>query len=277
MADRIIRDELWHSVRWLDLPTDTHRLVYLSLIPIADDYGNVEGGSRRLYRWMIQFTQIKSEADALKLMSDLQDADLVRRYEVIHKEYWHLPRFKNTRQYWSRKYPKSPFIEQEIPKNQQHRQKLHGRLTEHSANPQRGVGVGVGVGVGKVKHTVSSADADSVFEEFWKTYPRKTAKAAARKAWTKLKGNVELAALVEAINSQSQTEQWQRGVIPHASTWLNQHRWEDDAETIGLNLGRCAWNANGTREPGRGQCTHDAAETRGTLAYCTNHAQQVNA
>jgi len=41
MPDRVIRDELLESDRWLDLPTDSHRLVYISLILIADDYGEI--------------------------------------------------------------------------------------------------------------------------------------------------------------------------------------------------------------------------------------------
>ena len=86
MPDRIIRDELLQSTRWLDLPTDTHRLVFVALVLQADDYGNIQGGTRRLYRWMHSFTQIKSEADSIKLMSDLQDTDLVRRAIAAHKD-----------------------------------------------------------------------------------------------------------------------------------------------------------------------------------------------
>lgn len=144
MPDRIIRDELLQSTRWLDLPTDSHRLVFISLVLQADDYGNVEGGPRRLYRWMHSFTQVKSEADSIKLMSDLQDVDLIRRYEVEGREYWHIPRFRNLRRYWSRKWPKSPFAEQDIPINQESRQKTSGVLAESSRNLPRGVGVGVG-------------------------------------------------------------------------------------------------------------------------------------
>ncbi len=149
MPDRIIRDDLLDSTRWLDLPTDSHRLVFIALITKADDYGNCEGGSRRLFRWMHGFTQVKSEADAIKLMSDLQDADLTRRYEVAGKEFWHIPRFRNSRRYWSRKYPKSPFPENStIPTNQQDVKKIGADLPQTCANPSRGVGVGVGVGVG---------------------------------------------------------------------------------------------------------------------------------
>ena len=44
MADRLIRDELLESDRWLDLHSDTTRLAYVGLLLLADDFGNLEGG-----------------------------------------------------------------------------------------------------------------------------------------------------------------------------------------------------------------------------------------
>lgn len=113
--DRLVRAELYKSDRWLDLPSDTHRLVFCGLIHECDDFGNLEGGARRMFRWMHTFAQVKTEADAMKIMSDLADVDLVRRYVVLRGdtefEYWHLPRFKNSRRYTSRKHPRSPWCD----------------------------------------------------------------------------------------------------------------------------------------------------------------------
>lgn len=145
MPDRIIRDELLQSDRWLDLPSDTHRLVYENLLLIADDYANLKGGPRRLFRWMASFSQVKTEADSIKLMSDLQDADLVRRYEVSGDEYWHLPRFKNSRKYWARKWPASPFPESiKKPSKQKTTENPDPILTPPEPHISGGVGVGVG-------------------------------------------------------------------------------------------------------------------------------------
>lgn len=154
MPDRIIRDELLNSERWLNLPTDTHRLVFAALILICDDYGNLEGGPRRLYRWMQAFTQIKTEPDAIKLMSDLQDAEMVLRYETEgdKKEYWHITRFRNSRRYWSRKFPQSPYQEQSKPVDkkeqieieQEPMENVNAALAQIGANLSGGVGVGVG-------------------------------------------------------------------------------------------------------------------------------------
>ena len=51
----------------------------------------------------------------------------------------------------------------------------------------------------------------------------------ARKAFAK--ADVRLDMLLQALEAQKQTGQWQSDggrFIPYASTWLNQKRWEDD-------------------------------------------------
>lgn len=157
--DRVIRAELYHSERWLDLPSDTHRLVYNGLLHECDDFGNMEGGVRRLWRWMHSFATVKTEADATKLMSDLQDADLIRRYEVDGREYWHIPRTKNHRRYVSRKFPRSPWcpvdklstVERISNRNRVPLPEPAAVHPQTSGKPAedllRGVGVGVGVEV----------------------------------------------------------------------------------------------------------------------------------
>ena len=72
------------------------------------------------------------------------------------------------------------------------------------------------------------------FEKFWKAYPRKVAKAEARKAWSQTsKVRPDLETVLKAIQSACKTEQWMRGsgqFIPHAASWLRGERWEDEHE-----------------------------------------------
>jgi hypothetical protein len=74
------------------------------------------------------------------------------------------------------------------------------------------------------------------FEQFWKEYPRRVAKAEARKAWKQTERvRPNLAMVLKAVKAASQTEQWMRGngqFIPHASTWLRGERWEDEFEVV---------------------------------------------
>lgn len=70
------------------------------------------------------------------------------------------------------------------------------------------------------------------FELFWKTYPKKVGKEAARKAFKKVKVNIN--ALLSAVEDQKRCEQWLKDggqYIPNPATWLNQGRWEDEPLT----------------------------------------------
>jgi hypothetical protein len=70
------------------------------------------------------------------------------------------------------------------------------------------------------------------FERFWRFYPRHSAKAAAFKAWKKLNPSLELqAAIIDAIDRHRRSDQWKRNIIPHAATWLNGARFDDDEGT----------------------------------------------
>lgn len=74
--------------------------------------------------------------------------------------------------------------------------------------------------------------ARDAFETFWKAYPRKVGKDAARRAFAKVKVPVET--LVAAVEAQKSSPQWTKDngqFIPNPATWLNQGRWEDEVET----------------------------------------------
>jgi len=69
-----------------------------------------------------------------------------------------------------------------------------------------------------------------MFDEFWSLYPRKIAKATARKAWAKLSAEQQLMA-AKAIDTHCQywsAKETELEFIPHPATWLNAERWEDE-------------------------------------------------
>jgi hypothetical protein len=63
-------------------------------------------------------------------------------------------------------------------------------------------------------------------------YPRKAAKAAARRAFDRINPDEALMEIMTtAIENWKKTEQWNDNdgrYIPHPATWLNQRRWEDE-------------------------------------------------
>lgn len=85
------------------------------------------------------------------------------------------------------------------------------------------------------------------FEKFWAYYrahvpPDRNAgnRQQAIRAWDKLAPNDALATkMAVSLAQQVKSRAWASGVgVPHASTWLNNHGWEDD------------WGASANEEPG---------------------------
>jgi hypothetical protein len=71
-----------------------------------------------------------------------------------------------------------------------------------------------------------------MFEKFWTIYPRKINKKKASEAFAKLKREDQESAL-EALPDHVkywQLKQTESEFIPHASSWLNGWRWEDELD-----------------------------------------------
>jgi len=70
------------------------------------------------------------------------------------------------------------------------------------------------------------------FDDFWQIYPRKTNKPKAEAAWKKIKNKESaLEAIKTNIQQRLDLGDWsldQKEYIPHASTYLNNTRWEDE-------------------------------------------------
>lgn len=124
------------------------------------------------------------------------------------------------------------------------------------------------------------------FIKFWYRYPKKVARTNAERAWARLSDADRIAAYekLPAHVAYWQLSQTLRQYIPHGATWLNQRRWEDELDDLNsplTDLGRCQWNRNGTREPGKGQCdskamhTAPVAHANAGQCYCQQHARML--
>jgi hypothetical protein len=112
------------------------------------------------------------------------------------------------------------------------------------------------------------------FGAFWQLYPRRVCKVEAQRAWARLTPQERIEALrVIPLHSN----QWQRAgtewrFIPHAATWINQRRFEDELEPQ-ANLGQCDWNKSGNRDPDAPRCADRACRTHSNgNVYCEAHA-----
>lgn len=98
-----------------------------------------------------------------------------------------------------------------------------GSLRTHGRNREQGTGnreQGTG--------TSPSADADG-FPAFWAAYPRKIRKVDASKAYAKALKRAGPQAITAGLERHLPIwEHTEPGFIPHAATWLNGDRWEDE-------------------------------------------------
>ena len=75
-------------------------------------------------------------------------------------------------------------------------------------------------------NTIDRSTAD--FDAFWAVYPRRTGKGNARTAWTKALRKTDAQTLIRAAEHLRDDPNREDQYTPHATTWLNGERWEDD-------------------------------------------------
>ena len=72
----------------------------------------------------------------------------------------------------------------------------------------------------------------SRFDEFWKSYPKKTGKKPCQTKWLRINPDTALFnKMMNALDQQKMSRQWQKNngqFIPNPLTWLNQERWNDE-------------------------------------------------
>jgi hypothetical protein len=106
------------------------------------------------------------------------------------------------------------------------------------------------------------------FDQFWAQYPRKVAKAEARKAWLQTaRQRPPLQALLLALQAAKKTDQWRDWTkIPHASTWLRGERWEDHHQFVSERLERRAADEKREFAAGAARILSDPNVARAALA-----------
>lgn len=85
--------------------------------------------------------------------------------------------------------------------------------------------------VNNISHVISRevAELDSMFEQFWKAYPKKVDPKGCKKKFVKIKNLKQIFPdIMSALETQKQSKQWNEEngrFIPNPSTWINQERW----------------------------------------------------
>lgn len=81
------------------------------------------------------------------------------------------------------------------------------------------------------KRDTKVSPKESLFEEFWKLYPRKVGKGQAEKAWRAAAKKVDGQVILEGLQIHMEDLTGKaKEYCPHPATWLNGERWADELE-----------------------------------------------
>ena len=128
--------------------------------------------------------------------------------------------------------------------NKEEKEKIQSNTTEYNGIPSDSVyvndNVNVNVNVLSKDNELNNRDIniscskdeknESIFESFWKIYPRKVGKEKCRNWFKSHKPKEDLVQkMIEAVEEQKKSKQWSDPqYIPHPYTWLNRSGWDDE-------------------------------------------------
>lgn len=213
MPNRIIREGILSSER-MALLGWPEEVFFRRLMSIVDDYGRYEANPQLLRsRCYPLQTDAVRVTDISRWMAACQTAGLILNYAVLGKQYLEVIDFGQQQRSPS-KYPApsaSDIACNHLPADAHLVVSVSGVESVSVSSPPVGGGL---------------------FDEFWKAYPNKVGKDAARKAFDKRKPKRELLdSMLAALATQRTSKKWTDDggqYIPHPSTWLNDGRWMDE-------------------------------------------------
>lgn len=112
-----------------------------------------------------------------------------------------------------------------------------GSLGELPATPELSPELPLGrEGMGREgKKTSAKPPASQEFDSFWASYPRKIGKEAARKAFVKAMKKTTAGKIMDGVEQlRLEVAGKDQQFTPHAATWLNAGRWDDEVSRPSL-------------------------------------------
>ena len=227
MPNRIIKDSISKSEAISGL-TDFQFRLWVHLITYVDDYGRGDARPAIIKGACFPFRDRLTNKDIEKGLADLAGAGCVVLYKVDGKPYLCFPNWEQ-HQRVRQKVSKCPSPDDcddmqqvaascgELPQDAARIQNPESESRIQNPNPEY--------------RTNARETREAEFERFWDAYPRHEGKQKARAAFEKV--DVPLQTLLDAIEAQKRSAQWSKDngqYIPHAATWLNGKRWEDQVE-----------------------------------------------
>ena len=227
MPNRILWEDICSSAD-IDMLSPFEETVFYRLLVVVDDYGRIDARPNFLKSKLFVTKNGITEKSIRDALLKLALVGLVRFYEVDGKSFLYLPKWSSHQRLrvTKPKYP-APVIENEVlPQVAADCGELRQLAADCGLNPIQSESEY------ESEYESNPPTPQGEFDEFWRAYPKKKAKAAALKAWNRIKPNKELfEKILCAVELAKQSAQWKRDngqYIPHPATWLNQGRWDDE-------------------------------------------------
>ena len=223
MPNRIIKESICTSDN-LDQLSAFQETMFYRLLVNCDDYGRMDARPKILAAKLFPLKDIRTSQIEEGLRA-LTSAELVIIYEVDGKPFLQMKTWERHQQIRAKKskYP-SPesgnivsdsTCKQMIEDDSKCPRNPIQSESESNPNPK----------------DVRAASKES-FDTFWAAYPRHTNKKAAQQAFQKINPDADLLnIMLQSVSAWKLSQQWTKDggqYIPHAATWLNGRRWEDE-------------------------------------------------
>ena len=226
MPNRIIKESVCTSdsidqLGWFE------EVLFYRLIVNCDDFGRFDGRAAVVKNRLFPLKENLTLKNVESAINKLARVGLVVPYESGGKPFLSLPTWNEHQSVRAKrsKYPEPEIICKQMQADES---KCPRNPIQSESNPI------------SESESKSTQVREMEFEQFWRCYPRKEGKQKAREAFRKV--DVDVGVLMDAVEQQKKSEQWRKNsgqFIPHASTWLNGRRWEDQmAPAAGMTTGR---------------------------------------
>lgn len=203
---RTVKPEFWTDERLTECSMSA-RLMFIGMLNFSDDNGNQAYSAKRLKMQIFPADAV----DTQPLINELLAHGVIIEYSVNSEKYLHI----------------KGFLKHQLINRPSASSTPKPNFTECSVSPPKQITDGV-EGSGKER----SNTAPNGFDDFWKTYPKRTAKPAALKAFRAAKINGHLGEVLLHVGKMSESDDWKKNLgqfIPNPATYLNQRRWEDES------------------------------------------------
>jgi hypothetical protein len=222
MPNRIIKESIARSEKISNL-TDFQFRLWVHLITYVDDFGRGDARPAIIKGSCFPFRERLANKDIEKGIAELADAGCVGLYKVDGKPYLYLPNWDEHQRVRNKvsRFPSPEDADEDITSAAS-----CGELPQVAARIQNPESESRIQNPNPESKRAQAHEDD--FERFWSMYPRKEGKQKAKTAFAK--ADVDIETLLDALADHKKSAQWTKNngeFIPHASTWLNGRRWED--------------------------------------------------